>query len=99
MKRALLILGLTSLLTVACNSCATTSHFETIYSSWVGQPLKAFEAAYGPLQPVGSDGENIIYQYKMKRMKDCTIYWTVNKRGLIIKWRHEGADCALAPFS
>lgn len=99
MKHFLITIGLVSLLIVACSSCATTKQFEATYGSWVGAPLKAFEAAYGPLQPVGTDGENVIYKYKMKRMRDCTIYWTVSKDGVIIKWRHEGADCALAPFS
>jgi hypothetical protein len=99
MKREFTAVGLSLLLTLACSSCATTSHFESTYGSWVGQSLKSFEIAYGPLELVGADGENVVYKYKMKRMRDCAIYWTVDREGIIVKWRHEGTGCKLAPFS
>ena len=86
------------LLVIVCCGCATKSHFETIYGSWVGQPYKSFEAAYGLPHSVGKEGKNVIYKYQIEGMKDCTIYWTVNDEGMIIKWRHEGNGCVKAPF-
>jgi hypothetical protein len=86
------------LLALTFGGCATTGHFETIYGSWVGQPISDFVAAYGAPASVVQNGENLVYKYELKRLAPCKVYWTVDKTGMIVRWRHEGRGCVLAPF-
>jgi len=84
------------LLVLALTGCATKGHFETIYGSWVGQPFQDFERAYGAALSIKKDGDSLVYEYEVKR--SCKVFWTVDKHGVIIQWRHEGDGCTLAPF-
>jgi hypothetical protein len=94
MKSAIILLAVS----LAVSGCATTSHFETIYGSWVGQSLKSFQDAYGRVDFVRTEDDgNAVYKYRLKRQKNCVVYWVVNKQGVIVRWWHEG-DCILAPF-
>lgn len=91
-----------SLWTLILCGCPTTAHFESVYASWVGTPLIKFEAAYGPAEQVSTaPNGNRIFKYDLaqQKIKKCIIYWTVEKNGVIVGWRHEGIGCVIAPFS
>ena len=84
---ALLVLG-----------CATQKAFEGTYARWVDKPIADFEKVSGPLPVIGADGELRIYRYDLKRTPGpCSIFWYVDTRGIIVKWRHEG-DCIMPAF-
>jgi hypothetical protein len=86
------------MLVVALTGCATKGHFESIYGSWVGAPIKIFAEAYGIPSSVKTDGDNLVYEYELKRTSPCRVFWTVDKNGMIVQWRHEGRGCKLAPL-
>ena len=85
-------------LALALTGCATRGLFESTYGSWVGARFEEFERAFGPARSITKDGDYLIYEYELKRYTPCKIFWTVDQRGVIIRWRHEGEGCVLSPL-
>jgi len=77
--------------------CATEARFEMIMGSWVGATLDEFKKAYGEPKEVflGTNG-NRVFVYKL-RGRDCTVFWEVDQRNVIVQWKHEGPDCKQEP--
>lgn len=83
---------------MSVTGCVTEGAFEYSMRTMVGHPIARYEKIAGsPSRIEHAPNGNAVYVYKLKNYEACTVYWEVDKQGVVINWWHRGKDCT-APW-
>lgn len=72
--------------------------FRDTYDGMIGEPIARWEELAGPADRIlEAPNGNRIYIYhlyeKVAPKLDCTMFWEVDERGIIVGYRYKGPDC------
>lgn len=76
---------------------AACTPFDAKLDSWVGHPIQQWVATRSNGRErtevtAGTDAAgNSTYVTFIS--SDCTVFWTVDPHGIMLRWRHEGSAC------
>jgi hypothetical protein len=72
--------------------------FDTKLNTWIGKHVDEKPSAV-PMEIGEPDSTGSrIYAERVGSDEDCVVYWTVNREGIMVAWKHEGRSCRSLTF-
>jgi hypothetical protein len=87
-----------NLLASTLMALAACTPFDTKLDSWIGRPIDEKPSALPMEIGVPDSKGNRIYTERVGNNEDCVVYWTVNREGVMVAWKHEGRSCRSLTF-